>query len=495
VTPYQADIGLEVHVELATRTKMFCACQVVDTTLTAPNTSVCPVCCGMPGTLPVINRNAVALALRAALGLNCRIAETSIFARKNYFYPDLPKGYQISQYEQPLAEAGTLAIQTAAGEKTVRIRRAHLEEDTGKLTHISEDGDVFSLVDLNRAGVPLLEIVSEPDMHSVEEVRAYSRELRRLLRWLDVTSGDMEKGTMRFEANLSMRQEDCPTLGTRVEIKNLNSFRAMELAILYQMESQQAALERGEKVAQQTLGWNESKGITEPQRSKEEANDYRYFPEPDLPPLHVDQAWLDAVRKDMPELPRARQLRYQKDYGLTDYDCERLLEDRIVSQFFEDCLQAAPVLEPKSIANWLLTDLFAGLNMQGTSIADLVITPAMFTELITQVESGAINQSTGKEVLAEMLVRGETADVIIAEKGLQQISDAETIRVLVEKVLADHPAEVKYYLGGKETVINWLFGQVMRESQGKGNPQVVRKELHDQLDHMKSPDNRFSHVA
>ena len=485
MTTYQADIGLEVHVELATPSKMFCACAVVDTTIAPPNTSVCPVCCGMPGTLPVINREAVTLAMRAALGLNCHIAKASIFARKNYFYPDLPKGYQISQYEQPLAEDGWLVIQTPAGEKQVRIRRAHLEEDTGKLTHIHQDGKPYSLVDLNRAGVPLLEIVSEPDMHSVEDVRAYSRELRRLLRWLGVTSGDMEKGTMRFEANLSMRPEGIPELGTRVEIKNLNSFRAMELAILYQMEAQQAALERGEKVAQQTLGWNESQGVTVAQRSKEEANDYRYFPEPDLPPLRVDQAWLDAVRAEMPELPRERQVRYQKDYELSGYDCERLLEERGTSQFFEECLRTAPGLSPKTVANWLLTDLFAGLNILGETLADLKITPEQFTNLIARVESGAINQNTGKEVLGEMLASGKPADVIIAEKGLQQISDAGSIRPLVQKVLAAYPAEVGAYLGGKETVMNWLFGQVMREAQGKGNPQVVRQELQDQLDQLK----------
>ena len=308
---YKADIGLEVHVELATRSKMFCSCAVVDTTTAPPNSSVCEVCCGMPGTLPVINRSAVELAIKAALALNCTIVETSIFARKNYFYPDLPKGYQISQYEYPLAVNGFILINTPEGEKTIRVRRAHLEEDTGKLTHVSEDGETYSLVDLNRAGVPLLEIVSEPDMHSVEDVRAYSRSLRSLLRWLGVSSGDMEKGTMRFEANLSMRPEGSEELGTRVEIKNLNSFKAMEQAILYQMDIQRAKLDKGEKVKQQTLGWSDSQGKTVAQRSKEDANDYRYFPEPDLPPLVVDKAWVDEVKASMPELPDARRARYQ----------------------------------------------------------------------------------------------------------------------------------------------------------------------------------------
>ena len=482
---YLVDIGLEVHVELATRSKMFCSCAVVDTTTAAPNSSVCEVCCGMPGVLPVINRNAVELAMKAALALNCTVVETSIFARKNYFYPDLPKGYQISQYEYPLAVNGFMQINTSEGEKTIRVRRAHLEEDTGKLTHVSKDGETYSLVDLNRAGVPLLEIVSEPDMHSVDDVRAYSHNLRSLLRWLGVSSGDMEKGTMRFEANLSMRPEGCDQLGTRVEIKNLNSFKAMEQAILYQMDIQRAKLDKGEKVKQQTLGWSEVQGKTVAQRSKEDANDYRYFPEPDLPPLVVESAWLETVKSSMPELPDARRMRYLDALGLNSEDIDRLLEDKSVSDYFEACLAVAPKLAPKRIANWLLTDLFAWLNQNGQSFEEMELSSESFVRLVTVVDEGTINQNTGKEVLAEMLAAGQTADAIIEEKGLKQVSDGNLITTLIAKALKENPAEVKSYLAGKETVANWLFGQVMRAAQGKANPQMIKEELNSQLENLK----------
>jgi len=477
-----ADIGLEVHVELATRSKMFCTCPVVDPTISAPNSAVCAVCCGMPGVLPVINRRAVELAIQAALALNCQVAETSIFARKNYFYPDLPKGYQISQYEQPLAVNGYLTIRTTQGEKRITIRRAHLEEDTGKLTHIDdENGQSYSLVDLNRAGVPLLEIVSEPDMHSIEDVRAYSRELRLLLRWLGVSSGDMEKGSMRFEANLSMRPHRSTALGTRVEIKNLNSFKAMEEAIAYQMDVQQKTLQSGKQVTQQTLGWNDETGQTIAQRSKEDANDYRYFPEPDLPPLVIDQAWLDRLKADMPELPSHKRVRFRQRYHLPEDDIERLIEDKKTVAFFESCLDAAPALPARSIANWLLTDLFAWLNQNNRSISELPIQPNNFTDLIAQVEEGIVNQNTAKEVLVIMLETGKTASEIIAEKGLEQLSDSDAIADMVHEVLLSHPQETSAYRQGKETVANWLFGQVMRAAAGKANPQVVKDELLRQL--------------
>jgi len=483
INKYKADIGLEVHVELATRSKMFCSCAVVDPTTAPPNSSVCPVCCGMPGVLPVINKNAVELAIKAGLALNCQIAETSIFARKNYFYPDLPKGYQISQYEYPLAVNGYLLIRTAQGERKIRVRRAHLEEDTGKLTHMNGNGETYSLVDLNRAGVPLLEIVSEPDMHTVEEVKAYSQELRLLLRWLGVSSGDMEKGSMRFEANLSMRPQGCEELGTRVEVKNLNSFRAMEQAILYQMKVQEETLSGGGKVEQQTLGWSEANGVTVVQRSKEDANDYRYFPEPDLPPLVVDQAWLEAVKAALPELPDAKRARYAKELGLTAEDIERLVEEKENAQFFEACLAAAPALSPKTIVNWMLTDLFGWLNQNNAALA--AINPTSFVELVEAVDKSVINQSTGKEVLAEMLTSGRRAAEIIDAKGLHQISDSDLITGLVRDVLQAYPDEVRSYLAGKETLANWLFGQVMKEAKGKANPQVVKEELQRQLDAMK----------
>ena len=482
-TNYIADIGLEVHVELATRSKMFCSCAVVDPTATEPNTAVCPVCCGMPGVLPVINRNAVELAIKAGLALNCTIAETSIFARKNYFYPDLPKGYQISQYEYPLAYKGYMLIRTSACERKIRVTRAHLEEDTGKLTHVNENGETYSLVDLNRAGVPLLEIVSEPDMHNVEEVKAYSHELRLLLRWLGVSSGDMEKGSMRFEANLSMRPEGCQELGTRVEVKNLNSFRAMEQAILYQMDIQRETLSSGGKVKQQTLGWNEATGKTVIQRSKEDANDYRYFPEPDLPPLVVDAAWLDSIKKDMPELPDVKRAHYANDLGLNQEDIDRLVEEKSICQFYEDCLAAAPQLSPKNIVNWMMTDLFAWLNLNGKALES--VDPQSFVTLVELVDKGTINPSTGKEVLTEMLASGKSAVEIIDAKGLHQISDSNLITDLVQGVLQANPKEVQAYLDGKETLANWMFGQVMREAKGKANPQVVKAELQRQLDALK----------
>lgn len=481
VNNYKADIGLEVHVELATRSKMFCSCAVVDNTQALPNASVCEVCLGMPGTLPVINENAVALAIKAALALNCQVRETSIFARKNYFYPDLPKGYQISQYEEPLAENGFLNIRTGEGAKRIRVRRAHLEEDTGKLTHVEKDGQTYSLVDLNRAGVPLLEIVSEPDMHSVDDVRAYSRELRLLLRWLGVSSGDMEKGSMRFEANLSMRPADSDTLGTRVEIKNLNSFRAMEQAILYQMEIQRETLEKGRKVKQQTLGWSESESRTFAQRSKEEANDYRYFPEPDLPPLVVGSGWLNAIKMEMPELPESKRMRFREDLQLKDEDIERLVEDKAVCDYFEHCLSAAPGLPPKIIANWLLGEVFAWLNANNSPFGALSMSPERLTELVKLVEGGEINKNTGKEVLAEMLATGDSASGIIEAKGMKQVSDGSQIAKLVAGVLLEYPDEVNAYHSGKVTVANWLFGQVMRAAQGKANPQVVKDELNKQL--------------
>jgi len=482
---YNVDIGLEVHVELSTRSKMFCSCAVVDNTTSPPNISTCPVCCGMPGTLPVINQNAVELSLHAAIALGCDINHTSIFARKNYFYPDLPKGYQISQYEYPLAENGKLLIHTGEGDKYIRIHRAHLEEDTGKLTHVVRDGKSYSLVNLNRAGVPLLEIVSEPDMHSVEDVAAYSRELRLLLRTIGVSSGDMEKGVMRFEANLSLRPEGREELGTRVEVKNLNSFKAMENAIIYQIGIQKSTLEKGEKVHQQTLGWDETAGKTFSQRSKENANDYRYFPEPDLPPLIVGQEWISKISAEMLELPNAKRKRYTIEYKLQAGDIERLIEEKETTEFFEACVQANPSLTPKAIVNWMLTDLFAWIKQSGNTLGKLKINPSDFTALIMLVEKGVINHSTGKEVLVEMLDSGESAEVIVRGEGLRQVSDSKLINDMVETVLVNNPDEVKAYLNGKETIINWLFGQVMRNAKGKANPQVVKKSLQEQLNSKK----------
>jgi len=481
LTKYIADIGLEVHVELSTKSKMFCSCKVVDNTEAKPNIAVCPVCCGMPGTLPIINKKAVEFAIRAAAALECKIARTSIFARKNYFYPDLPKGYQISQYEHPLAEHGRLIIHTKEGPKTIHIHRAHLEEDTGKLTHVNNEGQAYSLVNLNRAGVPLLEIVSKPDMHNVTEVAAYSKELRLLLRTIGVTSGDMEKGTMRFEANLSMRPADCKKLGTRVEVKNLNSFRAMENAIQYQMRIQQKTLQSGKPVKQQTLGWDENAGKTFSQRSKENANDYRYFPEPDLPPLIISDNWITRVKEAMVELPNEKRERYRQAFDLQPEETERLVEDKAIADFFEKCIETSPTLSARAIANWLFTDLFAWINLNQIPLTKIKMSAKDFTDLISTVQQGIINQNTGKEVLRDMLASGKSVYEIVKEKGLQQLSDTDQIALLIDRVLKKHQSEVTAYLNGKDSIFNWLFGQVMRAAKGKANPQIIKQLLQDKL--------------
>ncbi len=478
-TLYEPVIGLEVHAELRTRSKMFCSCPVVDSVSAPPNTAVCPVCAGMPGTLPVVNQMAVEYGLRVALALECTVNPVSIFARKNYFYPDLPKGYQISQYEQPLAEHGRIVIETAAGEKVIRVRRVHLEEDTGKLTHVSERG--YSLLDLNRAGVPLLEIVSEPDMRSVEEARAYAEALRDILRTLEVNSGDMEKGVIRFEANISVRPVGTDVFNTRVEIKNLNSFRALERATAFEIERQTKRMEAGEKVEQETLGWDEANETTYSQRSKEDAHDYRYFPEPDLPPLWVEEAWLESIRANLPELPRARRRRFMEQYGLSDYEARLLTGEKALADYFERAVNGKSKIHPKSLANWMTGELFGLMNQANITVADLRVSPEALAELVGLVASGEINPSTGKTVLAEMFQSGKGAAEIVAARGLRQVSDAAFIADIVRQVLEENPNEVASFKAGKQTVVNWLFGQVMRKAGGKANPGVVRAELERQL--------------
>lgn len=482
---YEPVIGLEVHAELATATKMFCACRVVDTTVAAPNSSVCPVCAGMPGTLPVLNRLAVEYGIKVGLALGCEIRHTSIFARKNYFYPDLPKGYQISQYEFPLAVNGKMIINTSEGERIIRVTRAHLEEDAGKLTHVTDMGKDHSLVDLNRAGVPLLEIVSEPDMHSVEDVRAYATGLRAILRELGVNSGDMEKGVIRFEANISIRPMGSTEFGTRVEIKNLNSFRAMERAITYELERQAALLDNGELVQQETRGWDENAQATYLQRSKEEAHDYRYFPEPDLPPLIVEKDWVEAVRASLPELPRPKAQRLQHQYGLTANESAIIAGEREVAEFFEDCVGMLKFAQPRTAAVWITGELFAWLNQSGTAFSAVKVSPGMFAELLDTLHQGSINQNTAKCVLSKMLQSGNTASMIIEREGLIQLSDTTFISNLVADVIAAHPNEKESYLAGKETLANWFFGQAMRAAGGKANPGVLKAELEKQLLHLK----------
>lgn len=480
---YEAVIGLEVHAEMQTESKMFCGCAVVDATTASPNTAVCPVCAGMPGVLPVVNQKAVEYALRVALALDCQIAHTSIFARKNYFYPDLPKGYQISQYEYPLAQFGKLTIDTSDGERTIHITRVHMEEDTGKLTHFNPlDGNPYSLVDLNRAGVSLLEIVSEPDLRTAEEAVSYGTALRDIVRALGVNSGNMEKGVIRFEANVSIRPVGSPTLGTRVEIKNLNTFRGMERAINYEIKRQTAIVEQGGLITQETLGWDEIRGETYSQRSKEEAHDYRYFPEPDLPPLVVETTWADEIKASLPELPRARYLRFMRDYGLSPADAKQISADPATAAYYEQAAASGSTLSPKIIANWMTGQLFAWLNTSSEAITDIKVDPPELVNLLESLEAGTINQTTAKTVLETMFRTGQHSAEIINEQGLEQVSDKSQITAMVAQVIRENPAQLEAYLAGKENLSNWFFGQVMRAAQGKANPQLVRQELQQQLE-------------
>lgn len=477
---FEPVIGLEVHVELLTESKMFCGCPVVDSTSAAPNTTVCPVCAGMPGTLPVANERAIEFAMRVALALECEVAPVSIFARKNYFYPDLPKGYQITQYEEPLAVNGKITLQTSQGEKVIRIRRVHIEEDTGKLTHVEQYGETYSLVDLNRAGVPLLEIVTEADFHSAEEVRAYGVALRSLVRYLDVNSGDLEKGVMRIEPNISIRPMGTEPFGTKVEIKNLNSFRALERGVAYEIKRQEQVIRGGGKVVQETAGWDEAKQVTYSQRSKEDAHDYRYFPEPDLPPLVVTADFVERVRAALPELPQARIRRFVADYGLSETEAARLVEERPVAEYYERSVTAAKV-PARTVFSWLTGEMFSLMKPAGIEIESVKISPTDFVALLKMIADGEINQNTGKAVLAEMFESGKAAAEIVAAKGLGQVSDTDFIVRIVAEALTENAKEVESYRAGKLTVANFLFGQVMKKAQGKANPQVVRAELEKQL--------------
>jgi aspartyl-tRNA(Asn)/glutamyl-tRNA(Gln) amidotransferase subunit B len=474
---YEGVIGLEVHAELVTRSKMFCGCAVVMSDGEPPNSHVCPICTGMPGMLPVINRRAVELTIMTGLALNCTIEEFNIFARKNYFYPDLPKGYQISQYDYPLCRNGWLEIETPQGRRKIGIRRVHLEEDTGKNIHQGE----VSLIDFNRSGVPLMEIVSEPDLHTAEEVRAYAEKLRAILRYLGVNTGDMEKGVIRFEPNISIRPVGSTEFGTRTELKNLNSFRALERGTAYELARQAKMLTEGGNVAQETRGWDEQRGVTVPQRSKEEAEDYRYFPEPDLPPLIVERAWVEEIRAQLPELPDAKYDRFVKEYGLSADDASVLVADRAVADYFEATLKQADGKNPKVVCNWLTGELFRHLNEAQISIEQAKVTPAQLAELIGMVDAGTINLNTGKRVLAEMFKSGRSAKAIVEAQGLAQISDTSAIEAIVTRVLDANPAEVEKYLGGKEAVLSFLVGQVMKESRGKANPAAVQEIMKRQL--------------
>lgn len=479
MTEYEPVIGLEVHAELLTATKMFCSCRVVDSVEAHPNDAVCAVCTAQPGTLPVINHQAVEYAIMVGLALNCEINSFNQFARKSYFYPDLPKGYQISQYEYPICSNGWLDIDTGSGLKRIHIRRAHMEEDTGKLTHVGS----YSLVDLNRAGVPLYEIVTEPDFRSVEELEAFARKLRAILIYLGVNHGDMSKGVLRFEANISVRPKGSDELRTRTEIKNLNSIRSLVRASDYEIRSQIRQYQSGQQVRPQTMGFNETTGATFTQRYKERPDEYRYFPEPDLPDLQIDPEWIARIRSGLPELPDARQQRFMEEYSLSLQDAEVLVSDKAVSEYFQAVVEGGA--DPKSACNWIAGELFRLMNETTTEVSAIRISPAMLVALIKLVEDGTINNTTAKDVFAEMFQTGNQPEQIVSDRGLAQISDTAALEALVEKVVAANPEEVRTYLSGKEGLMGWFVGQVMRETKGQANAGLVNKILREKLDAMK----------
>lgn len=477
---YQATIGMEVHAQLLTQSKMFCGCRA-DYAAAPPNTLVCPVDLGLPGALPVINAQAVEDTILTGLALNCQIAEISHFDRKNYPYPDLPKGYQISQYDQPLCHSGWLEIVVEGQPRRIRIRRVHLEEDTAKLTHAGD----CSLLDFNRAGVPLMEIVSEPDMHSVEEVREYVTQLRSILRYLGVNSGDMETGAMRFEVNVSVAREG--ERGTKVEIKNLNSFRAVYRSLEYEIARQIRVLEAGGQVAQVTMGWDENREVTFQQRAKEEAHDYRYFPEPDLPPLLLDRSRIERIRARLPELPRAKAERYQSAYGLSLYDAQVLTAERSIAEFFEAAVAVSgPNVDAKMISNWITGEIFRLLRAEERPLESLPITPGNLVQLLQMVADNRLTVANAKQVLNEMAASGKPPAEIVAARGLVQISDQAQLRPVVEQVLAEHPGPVADYLAGKEAVLRYLMGQVMKATGGQANPALVQALLRQALEKRKS---------
>ena len=475
---YVATIGMEIHAQLLTQSKMFCPCSA-DYAGAPPNTHVCPVDLGLPGALPVINAAAVESTVMTGLALGCQIAEHTHFDRKNYSYPDLPKGYQISQYDRPLCHSGSVEIQVGGETRRVGIRRVHLEEDTAKLTHV----EGCSLLDFNRAGVPLMEIVTEPDLHTVDEVREFVTGLRSILRYLGVNSGDMEKGAMRFEANISLAPEGAR--GTKVEIKNLNSFRALYRSLEYEMARQTRVLEAGGRVEQVTMGWDDDREVTFEQRGKEEAHDYRYFPEPDLPPLALDPAWVERLRARLPELPAAKRLRYQEAFGLSAYDAGVLTAERAVAEYFEAAVAAASGMagvDAKTISNWITGELFRLMRAEERPIESVPISPTSLVALLQLVAQGAISTSSAKEVLAEMFATGKPPAEIVAARGLAQISDRAQLLSTVERVLDENPGPVAEYLAGKEQVLRFLIGQVMHATRGQANAQLVQELLKEAVE-------------
>ncbi|MBS3788842.1 Asp-tRNA(Asn)/Glu-tRNA(Gln) amidotransferase subunit GatB [Candidatus Bipolaricaulota bacterium] len=463
----QTVIGLEIHAQLLTETKLFCGCSA-DYFGKEPNSNTCPVCLGMPGTLPVLNKRAVDYGLRAATALNCEIPKRSKFDRKNYFYPDLPKGYQISQFDEPLAVNGYLKMD---GEK-IRIRRVHLEEDAGKLVHQSGGS---SSVDLNRVGVPLIEIVTEPDLNSPGQARDFMEKLRQILRYVEVCSGDMEKGSLRCDANISLK--DNGEMGTKTEVKNMNSFRAVESALSYEENRQRETLESGGKIDQVTLGWNADAEEARPMRSKEEAHDYRYFPEPDLVPLVIDEGWKKKIEKNLPELPREKENRWKEEFDLPDYDIGVLTEDKKIADYFERAV--GEYNSPKKVSNWMMSELFRVLKLPEAELTD--VEPASFAYLVQLVDEEEINDNTAKDVLEKAFTEGKSPKEIVEAEGLKRISDEGALTEKIDEVIEENPDAVEDFRSGNENVLGYLIGQLMSKTQGQADPNKAREILKEKL--------------
>lgn len=472
---YEVVIGVEAHAQLRTQSKMFCGCGTTFG-LTA-NSQTCPVCLGLPGALPVVNRRAVEMAVRTGAALNCTIRSANRFARKNYFYPDLPKGYQISQYEAPICEHGWIDVTVGGARKRVRIRRAHLEEDAGKNVH--ETGANGSRVDLNRAGTPLLEIVTEPDMRSADEVVAYLKSLRDILMYLGVCDGNMEEGSLRCEPNLSLRPLGQKDLGTKVELKNINSFKFVKEAIEYEIKRQTKVLTEGGRIQQETRLWNIDRGETAVMRSKEEAHDYRYFPDPDLVPMKLEEEWIEALRKEVPELPTARLARFVGQYGLPEYDAGVLTSSKGIADYFEDCVKLFD--QPKTVSNWVMGELMRELNNSGTDVTASPVSPERLVSLLRLVDRGTISLKVARDIFSELYAGGKTAEQIVEEKGLTQLSDEGALERIIADVIGNNPAQVEQYKGGKQQVLGFLVGQVMKASGGKANPGKVNELLKKRL--------------
>lgn len=473
---YETVIGLEVHTQLLTKSKMFCSCST-DYASAPPNTHVCPICLGMPGVLPGINEKAIEYTVMTALALNCTIPEYTKFDRKNYFYPDLVKGYQISQYDAPIGKGGWLTIDSNGNRKKINITRVHLEEDVSKLWH---RGD-YSLIDVNRSGVPLMEVVSEPEISSPKEARDYLIKLHNTLRYLGVSTGNMEEGSFRCDANISIRPSNSKKLLPKVEVKNMNSFKAVYQALEYESGRQRDVLEEGGELVQETRGWIDEAGITVTQRTKEYADDYRYFPEPDLPPLVLDRAWIEEIKARLPELPEARRDRFMTQYGLSLYDANILTSSKAMADYFENCVKLMDSGKAKAVSNWLLGDFSRLLNATNTEIENVKISPKHLAEMLGLVDNGTISGPAAKAVFEEMFRTGKEASEIITEKELSQISDAGEIREVVKQVMANNSGAVADYASGKQQALTFIIGQVMKATRGRANPGVVREIIIQEL--------------